>query len=349
MTETTYDIYAPIDGPSAWVGPDIQDGEEWIYRLEDRFIDEIDAALEQVKASGLQIPFSPVNFPLPTFKAELDGLLAEIVDGRGVVLIRGLPRARYTDDECALIYWGIGTQLGNPISQNSRGHRLGHVTDEGKSYDDPTARGYQTTSRMDFHTDMLPADVLGLFCLHSAKRGGASALVSSLAVHNVVRAERPDLLPVLHAPFNLDWRDDMPPDVSPWYAIPKYSERDGRVSGRFCSRQYYESVVRHGPELGLTDLQKEALDFIQEVANRPELRLTMIFEEGDIQLTSNLTIMHSREEYEDYDEPDRKRHLLRMWIAVDDAHRRPLGPELDECYSWVRKGGFPTRADLQAG
>ncbi|MDA0239841.1 MAG: TauD/TfdA family dioxygenase [Proteobacteria bacterium] len=344
MTATTFDINAPITGPGAWVGPDIQDGEDWIYRLDQKYIDEIDAALGALKASGKKIPFDAENFPLPTFNGELLELLAEVADGRGVVMVRGLPRERYTDDECALIYWGIGRHLGNPISQNSRGHRLGHVTDEGKSYDDPTARGYQTRSRMDFHTDMLPVDVLGLFCLHGAKKGGASALVSSLSIHNVVREERPDLLPVLHAPFNLDWRDEMPDDVSPWYAIPKFSEQNGRVSARFCSRPYYESVVRHDPKLGLTDLQQEALDFVQDVANRPELRLTMTFEEGDIQLTSNLMIMHSREAYEDFDEPDRKRHLLRMWIAVDEARRRPVAPALDECYDWVRKGGFPTRA-----
>ena len=345
MPET---VHEPLTGPGAWIGPQIQDEEFWIYRLDDGLIAEIDAALAHAKAAAIEIPFPTDAFPLPRFAAELDRILEELQTKHGFVLIRGIPRERYSDEECAIIYWGIGVHLGNPVSQNARGHRLGHVRDEGKTYDDPTARGYQTRQRLDFHCDLLPVDVLGLFCLRTAKRGGTSAIVSGLTIHNILREERPDLLEVSYQPFNLDWRDEEPEGEHPWYTIPMYSARQGSISSRFCSRQYYESVTRYGQELGLTDLQRQALDKMQEIANRPEIRLSMDFREGDIQLLSNHMVLHSREAYEDYEEEERKRHLLRMWIAVSEARRRPLSDALAGRYRWVEQGGIPAKADATA-
>ena len=104
-------------------------------------------------------------------------------------------------------------------------------------------------------------------------------------------------------------------------------------------------ALPHRPEeLALNDVQREALDVVQDIANRPELRLNMDFREGDMQFINNHTVLHAREAYEDYDEPDRKRHLLRMWIGVSDDIRRPLSPLLDERYQLVEAGGIPVQA-----
>jgi len=327
----------------AWIGPRIQDDSTWIHQLDDLAIAEIENALTNLHKIKAQIPFSAEAFPLPTFAAKLKIILDKLEHGCGFALLRGLPRELYTDEDCALIYWGIGVHLGNPISQNARGHRLGHVRDEGRSYEDPDARGYQTHQRMDFHCDLLPVDVLGLFCLRTAKSGGVSALVSALTVHNVLGVERPDLLNTTYGLFNVDWRNEEPEGEQPWFSIPMFSVRDGKVSSRFCSRPYYESVSRYGETLVLTNLQREALDKVQEIANRPELRLSMSFQEGDIQLINNHMIMHAREAFEDYEDEARKRHLLRMWIAVSDDQRRPLSDALSGRYNWVKNGGIPIK------
>ena len=327
----------------AWIGPRIQDDSTWIHQLDDLAIAEIENALTNLHKIKARIPFSVEAFPLPTFAAKLKIILDKLEHGCGFALLRGLPRERYTDEDCALIYWGIGVHLGNPISQNARGHRLGHVRDEGRSYEDPDARGYQTHQRMDFHCDLLPVDVLGLFCLRTAKSGGVSALVSALTVHNVLGVERPDLLNTTYGLFNVDWRNEEPEGEQPWFSIPMFSVRDGKVSSRFCSRPYYESVSRYGETLVLTNLQREALDKVQEIANRPELRLSMSFQEGDIQLINNHMIMHAREAFEDYEDEARKRHLLRMWIAVSDDQRRPLSDALSGRYNWVKNGGIPIK------
>jgi hypothetical protein len=337
-----------INGPAAWTGPQIQHDPSWIHQLDAADITEIDAALAHVKRSGARIPFAAEAFPLPRFAAELDGILDEIENGRGFVLIRGIPRERYSDAECELIYWGLGAHLGNPVSQNARGHRLGHVRDEGRELSDPNARAYQTSQRMDFHTDLLPIDVLGLFCMRTAKSGGASKLVSALTIHNVLRAERPDLLEVLYGTFHLDWRGEEPAGEQPWFSIPMFSECKGHVTARIVSLPYYESAARFGEQYRPTAMQHEALLAVQDIANRPELMLTMNFEEGDIQLINNHIMMHAREAYEDYPEPGRQRHLLRMWIAVDDARRRPLADALAGRYRWVREGGIPPKTRAAA-
>ena len=342
MTEI---IREPITLPDAWVGPAIQDDPRWLYQLSDADIEEIDSALQAVKAQGLEIPFGSEAFPIPNFKTQFDELVSRVTDGLGVVLIRGVPRARYTDEECALIYWGLGVHMGRPVSQNSRGHLLGHVTDEGKTLSDPNARGYQTRNRLDFHCDQLPVDLLGLFCLRTAKSGGASYLVSAPAVHNVMLAERPDLLEVLYQPFHVDWRGDHPEGEQPWYDVPMLTAHEGRIAARVTNRSFMESVSRYGEELALSDIQAEALDVFQEISNREELRLEMDFQEGDMQFINNHSILHARQAYEDYDEPERKRHLLRMWIGMTDHRRRQLAPILADRYRYVEMGGIPKTRD----
>jgi hypothetical protein len=337
-----------ITSPDAWVGPQIQHDAGWIARLDEDDVAEIDAALSRVKSGRLRIPFGSSAFPLPSLQARLDGMLDEIENGRGFQLIRGIPRRRYSDEDCELIYWGIASHFGTPVSQNARGHLLGHVRDEGRQIEDPNARAYQTNVRMDFHTDMLPIDVLGLFCLRTAKSGGASKLTSALTVHNVLREERPDLLEALYGLFHLDWRGEEPAGEQPWFSIPMFSESQGKITARICSLVYYESAARFGEQYRPTALQREALLAVQEIANRPELMLTMSFEEGDIQLINNHTMLHAREAYEDHPEPGRQRHLLRMWIAVPDGRRRPLAAALADRYRWVQRGGIPRKAPAAA-
>ncbi|MBI4195820.1 MAG: TauD/TfdA family dioxygenase [Betaproteobacteria bacterium] len=333
-----------ITSPDAWIGADIQHDPSWIHQLNASDVAEIDAALAHARRIGARAPFAAVDFPLPRFAVVLDGILDELENGRGFVLIRGIPRHRYTDEECEIVYWGLGTHLGDPVSQNARGHRLGHVRDEGRVLADPNARAYQTSQRMDFHTDLLPVDVLGLFCMRTARSGGASKLTSALTIHNVLREERPDLLEALYGMFHLDWRGEEPEGEQPWFTIPMFSARNGKVTARICSRVYYESAARFGERYRPTAIQREALEAAQEIANRRELMLTMDFQEGDIQLINNHTMMHAREAYEDYDAPARQRHLLRMWIAVSDARRRPLSDALAGRYRWVLQGGIPAKA-----
>jgi hypothetical protein len=337
MTEIVREV---VTTPDAWVGPEIQNDDSWIIYLDAAANAEIDAALGHAKQSGATIPFSAELFPIPTFSAQIEQIVERISHGLGVVMLRGLDRDRYSNQECELIYWGLSVHMGIPVSQNTRGHLLGHVTDEGVTLADPDARGYQTRNRLDFHCDQLPVDILGLFCLRTAKSGGTSYLVSATTLHNTILEERPDLIDLLYVPFHVDWRGDHPQGGQPWYDVPMFSARDGIITARVTNRSFLASVSRYGDHLALTDAQAAAMEVVQEIANRPNLRLSMDFQEGDMQFINNHTVLHARQAYDDFDDPDLKRHLLRMWIALPDERRRPLSPILDERYSYVESGGI---------
>lgn len=336
-------ITEELTGPGVWLGPDIQNDQSWIMDLDGDDVAEIEAALAAVKATGLTIPFPASAFPLPNFTQKLDAIVDAVSNNRGLMWVRGLPRERYSDADCEIIYWGIGMHIGTPVSQNGRGHTLGHVRDEGRSIDDPSARPYQTASKMDFHCDLMPVDVLGLFCVRAAKAGGESYIVSARAVHNVILSERPDYLEALYQPLNIDWAGEELPGTQPWYTMPMFSAVNGDLTSRLTSRRFVQMVTRHGDQLAANPIALEAIEFAQKVAQRPELRLSMTMAEGDMQFLSNHTTLHARSAFEDNSGADHPRHLLRMWIALDESRRRELSPLLAERYSWVQRGGIPQK------
>ena len=124
----------PVEGPAVWTGAEMREREaEWTYRLSPAEVAEIEAAVRAVRSRGLDIAeVRRADFPLPTFEPVLDRLRAEVVDGRGFVLLRGLPVEDRPIADSAMAYWGIGAHFGSARSQNAHGHLLGHVYDWGK-------------------------------------------------------------------------------------------------------------------------------------------------------------------------------------------------------------------------
>jgi hypothetical protein len=243
-----------------------------------------------------------------------------VLNGRGFVLIKSLPVDRWTRREAAIAFLAIGVHLGKLRMQNAVGHLLGHVKDLGRSSSDPNTRIYQTRERQTHHTDS--CDVVGLLCLRAAKAGGLSSLVSSTTIFNEIRRRRPDLLSVLLQPIETDRRGEVPEGSKPYFNIPVFNYHDGLVSAIY-QRQYIESARRFPGVEPLSTIQREALDLFDELANDPKLNLMMDLEPGDIQLVHNHTILHDRTAFEDYPEPERKRHLLRLWVAPLGARRLP--------------------------
>ena len=197
-----------VEGPSAWIGADLaKRPEEWTYQLASAQVAEIDAAVAGIRDRNIAEIRRP-DFPLPTLGPALDRLRDEVLNGRGFVLLRGLPVEGRSIAESAAAYWGIGTYFGNARSQNAKGHVLGHVRDLGLSSKDPNVRIYQTTERQNFHTDS--CDIVALLCLKTAKSGGLSSLTSSMSIYNVMATRRPDLAARLLQPFPTDRHGEVP-------------------------------------------------------------------------------------------------------------------------------------------
>ena len=211
---------ALVTGSSAWTGPDLlKRPEEWTYRLSHDEIAEIEAAAASVRGRDIAT-IGRSDFRLPTLGSVLERLRDEVLNGRGFVLIRGLP-VENRPIAGAAAYWGIGTYFGNARSQNASGHVLGHVRDLGLSSKDPNVRIYQTTERQNFHTDS--CDIVALLCLKTAKSGGLSSLTSSMTVYNAMATRRPDLVWRLFQPMPTDRRGEVPEGKRPWFDTPIYS------------------------------------------------------------------------------------------------------------------------------
>ena len=323
-----------IDHPCAWFGPAMAARSDWIEPLSDAELRELNQACEPWTAEGADLTaLTRERFVLPTLSMRLARVRHELLDGRGFVLLRGVPVAQWGRQRCAVAFYGLGAHLGRALSQNAQGHVLGHVRDVGLTSRDPHVRIYQTRERQTFHTDS--ADIVGLLCLQTAQRGGLSALVSSTALYNELRARSPELTACLFEPLATDRRGEVPPGARPYFEIPVFNWFAGRLSAIY-QRQYIDSAQRFDDAPRLNARHLEALDRLDALTNDPALHFTMALEPGDMQFVHNHVLLHDRTAFDDWPEPERRRHLLRLWLAPTDA--RPLPAVYAQRYGSVTPG-----------
>ena len=325
----------PIGGPAAWKGPQLDAKRDWIYELTKTDLEELDTAINAHFGAGRDMEaISPTTFPLPMLGKKLGDLLDQVLRGRGFVMLRGFPVERYDTAKSAVAYLGIGSHLGSFRSQNAKGHLLGHVCDLGLDIKKPTTRYYQTNRELEYHTDS--CDIVGLLCLKTSKSGGESRLVSSVTLHDELHRRRPDLWRLLFNPFPTDRRGEVPAGMLPWFELPVFNWHQGELSTIFAG-QYIRSAQANFPKARrLSAAEHEALDYLDRLSNDPELNLTMEFRPGDMQFVHNHQILHSRTDFEDWPEPEKRRHLLRLWLAPSGA--RELPPAYAQRYGSIAPG-----------
>ena len=325
-----------IKGRSAWYGPGINKSQNWLRTFSNEEKLELEVAMRSVKKRNLNIvKIQKKDFHLPTLSLHFESIRKELLFGRGFTLLRGLSVEDYSIKELAIIYCGIGTHFGLPLPQNAKGHILGHIKDVGLNHSDHNVRIYQTRARQTYHTDS--CDFVFLLCLRPAMKGGLSSIVSSVTIYNEILHRRPDLLNVLFQPIETDRRGEVPSGMRGYYRMPIFNWFKGKLSTLY-TRRYIESARRFNEVAKLTNSQREALDFFDQLANNPDLNLNMEFKSGDIQILHNHQILHDRTAYEDWPEDDSKRHLLRLWISPPDG--RPLPKTFIERYGSIETGSI---------
>jgi Taurine catabolism dioxygenase TauD, TfdA family len=326
----------PVGGAAAWRGDEMAARSgEWLRHLSSAELDEIDAAVRAHRAAGWEMgAISPETFRLPRLAPVLAGVKRDLLEGRGFAVLRGLPVERYTTEENAIAYLGIGSHLGSFRSQNAKGHLLGHVRDLGLDIRQPTVRYYQTSRALEYHTDS--CDVVGLLCLKTSRSGGESCIVSSVTLHDEMLRRSPERWRALFNAFPTDRRGEVPPGMLPWFEVPVFNWHEGRLSTIY-SGQYIRSAQANFPEARrLTDTEREALALLDDMTNDPALHLKLEFRPGDMQFLHNHQILHSRTDFEDWPEPERRRHLLRLWLAPKEG--RPLPPAFAQRYGALTPG-----------
>ena len=304
----------PLEPACEWRSGEL--GDSYIFQLTDAHLAELDAALVNAEATCADVlDITRDAFPLPTLGAELEGLTQELINGRGVVLIRGVPVERYGKQRASSIYWGVGTHLGRPWPQNAKGHLLGDVTDQGKAASDPTSRGNEIGGiAFPFHSD--GSDLVGLFCLDSGAGGGASLVANVVTIHNELARTEPELAAELYAAFPYDSRGENAPNTKPWYTMPIFSRQGDRLFVRYI-RPYIEATRRHPDAPRLSDTARAAMDRVDAMCADPAYHVSMTMRPGDMQFVNNYHVLHAREEYEDDRAAGRIRHLKRLWLETD--------------------------------
>lgn len=323
------------DIESAWYGPLLASRpDQWTVILSDVEIAELEWTADEIIRQAIPIPkITRQNFRLPVVENKLRQLARRIIDGIGFSLVKRLPIERYSAEKAAIIFYGLGTHLGNARMQNADGHVLGHVRDLNLRSDNPDVRIYQTNERQSFHTDS--CDIVGLLCLQTARRGGDSLLVSAVTIFNEMRETRPDLLQLLFDPVATDRRGEVPVGMKPYFSIPVFNWYQGYLTVMY-QRQYIDSAQRFSDAFRLTPAHVEALDLFDNLANDQRLNISMHLETGDMQFVYNHGLLHDRTAFEDWPDSKYRRHLLRLWLSVPGD--RPLPDVFRQRYGSIQVG-----------
>lgn len=330
----------PISGPSAWRGRELAESNSWIYFLRDAERSELETLGRRFVADNPDLrSVTAADYRFDACVALNDECARQMDSGRGFILVRGLRTAEYGDTLAGAIFFVMGLHLGKPIGQNQMGDLLDHVVaTSNKTMDDPGALPSRIRDRLPFHSDS--SDVVALMCLRGAKSGGASSLVSGTTIYNEILRRRPDLAPLLFETFHWDWRRQDPDSPELTYTSPIVSYVDGIFStyagnSMVFSAQDYPEVPR------LTSQQAEALHLFDEISQEQGLPIDMDFQPGDVQWLLNYAALHSRTSYDDFPEPERRRHLLRLWLKRDVG--RPLTPKFGKHVVSMDEPGAPLK------
>jgi len=305
-----------------WTATDMQDETQWLEQLTAAELREIDEAIAHARAHCPDfLEIGKDAFPLPTLGARLVRIERDLIEGRGFVLIRGLPRERYDNDALCLAYWGIGAHLGQPWPQNHHGHLLGDVTDQGKRPEQPDSRGNEMGQiGLDYHCD--GSDLVGLMCLQRAASGGLSAVCNSVSLHNRLVREHPELAAELYLPQPYDARGEHKPGAKAWYTMPVFTRWGDRLFVRLIG-YYIRASQRHPDAPRLSERALAALKWLRAQAESNRYSVLMDFQPGDMQFINNYHVLHGRTPYEDDRARGLVRHLKRLWLETEVLRDRP--------------------------
>lgn len=302
--------------PSAWTVADLESDSRWIVQLDDAARRDLtDAARKAYDPAKTLFDHTRAGFDLGRAWAPIARGVREVREGRGFALLRGLPRDTLSAAEFELLTWAIGLHIGVARPQGKASHYLSAVRDAGVAYRTGRGRGYSSAAELDFHTDS--ADLVLLTCYNVAKAGGQSMVSSSVAAHNAMARERPDLAALLHEPLYFSRQREQAPHEAPFYPNPVWDAAEGVLCSKWNRNRVTSAQAIEGVP-PLTEAQREAMDLLDAILRRPELMHAMYLRPGDMQMLNSHVTLHSRTEFEDHDDPVLKRCLFRLWLAPPD-------------------------------
>ena len=310
-----------FEASSAWEVEDLKLTNDWCFKIAEADRNQLSASIKSLFEQNRDLfNYSPDEFDFGSSWEIIERALAEAHHGKGISIVRGLPREDLSQEEFRLLSWAIGLKAGVARPQGMASQYISAVRDIGTDYRATNGRGYSSNAELDFHVDV--ADLTILTCYNKAKSGGQSMISSGVTAHNYLIKERRDLAEVAYQHFYFSRQEEQAPDEKPFYSLPLFEEENGNL---FCNwnRNRVQSAqkIKEVPKLSL--VQKETMDVLDEILTRPELMYTTYLEPGDMQIINNYTMFHSRTGYIDFENELQKRCLYRLWLAPPDSIRLP--------------------------
>ena len=322
----------------AWNAASFKTSADYSLRLTDDERAELVAAVRALPDPTAPQTSGPAQFAMERLSPRLKAAYEEVRSGRGFVVLRGLPVDDLSKDEFVAAVWGIGTHFGTALSQNTSGDLIGHVVDA--TAEDATPRMYRSNLELRPHNDITA--MISLACWHKSETGGASVIVSAVTVHDALCKHHPEVLAPLYRGFHYHQVGEEAPGEPPVtrQRVPLFAVRNGQLSSRYLRSNL---VAGHRAlDMPLTDEEIAALNVFDAVATAPENRLAFFLERGDMIVINNYTVMHARTSFKNYPEPERKRHLVRLWM--DQPGFRDIPAE----YIFHEVNGVPSREGKSA-
>jgi hypothetical protein len=300
--------------PRAWVRATLSP-RDWLVSLPSAAVGELDAVVDQLRREPLPtLLLSPAQFELTECRRVMETVGRQLRDGIGLAVLDRVPVERYSGEENRAIGWLLGSLLGRLVAQKWDGAMLYDVRDTGRALAYGVRRSV-TNLDLQFHTDApwlaAPPELVGLLCLHPAVEGGVSRFVSLVTAHEELGRRHPAFLDRLYRPLPWDRQAEHAPGDRKVSWQPVFERRAVGMRGRFNL-----SLIENGEELEgcpLDQAGRDAVKAMSDILDDPARWVEFTIEQGQIQYLNNLLFAHSRTPFRDADEPERKRHLIRLW------------------------------------
>lgn len=336
-----------VETRAAWLADDLLTATGWTHTFTAAELDDFDAALAAARTHSPELDLAALDavhteLVGPPIEALAERVRTELVDRYGAMLIEGFPVERYQHDELRAMWLLFGRAIGTLVSQSWRGDVMGDVRDIGTGITGATGRGYTSNQELSLHSDS--SDVTALFFLRAAMEGGTTRIASSVAVHNEIIRRRPDLMDLLYEPMTVSWQSNQPEGKQGWYMQPVY----GRHGDDVCCAYVPTNITRAAENVGAPPLrpeQVEAVEYVRTVADEPQFWIERHLPPGSMLFCNNHTVFHMRTEFRDWPEPERRRHLLRLWLCLPNGRRLPdtFAEYFGEIAAGAVRGGYRSR------
>jgi len=308
--------HEPIDGPSTWVGRDVR-AEDYRVELSVACQDEIRRTVDEMRTYPLPtIVLRPGDYAMPACREHMARVRQILDQGVRFAIVDRLPVSEMDAHDATAIYWLLSSMISRPVAQKLDGTLIYDVLDTGQeALPGSGVRPDKTNIEIRFHNDNAynntPPDYVGLLCLRRAMSGGHSRVISFHTAHNALLTRHPKELPRLYQPFWFDRQREFHAGESSVFAAPVF-ENPGELKARFSVHQINSGYALRGEPID--DKGAAAISAMFDIVEEDGLSVDFDLEPGQMQFVDNRALGHSRTAFVDYPQPDRKRHLVRLWM-----------------------------------